>query len=110
MEGGNNILKFPSPEERRERAKEENPTPHPDAAKMIGIYRIVAEERSTTPPYLWSERKLKEKRDELLALPLFDLIRDVNNSIELEVRQDPIRFHLMLDIIESCLPTSQDDE
>lgn len=110
MEGNKNVLRFPSPEERRARKAEADPTPHPDAAKIVGIHRIVAEERSETPPYLWGERKLKEKRDALLSLPLFDLIREINESSEQDVRRDPIRFHLMLDIIESCLPTSQDDE
>lgn len=105
-----NVLRFPSPEERRERAKEQNPAPELDAAKVIGVRRIINEERDSTPPYLWGDRKLKEKRDELLSFPLFDLIRDVNDSREQDVRRDPIRFHLMLEIIESCLPTSQDDE
>lgn len=85
--------------------------PSLDLAKVVGIRRIVEEERaSEIAPYRFGEEKFAEARLEVDALALAKAIGEVNDSTEDMVRLDPVRYIALLDFIEKHTPSSQEDE
>lgn len=79
-----------------------------DLAKVVGIQRIIDEEKRSLPGRFTKEN-LDLTNVEVEALAPQKAIEEINTATETMVRFDPVRYVALLDFIELRKPTSQDD-
>ncbi|MES2668088.1 MAG: hypothetical protein V4644_00120 [Patescibacteria group bacterium] len=118
---GPNIVPFPGAAERRERAEAKarleaiesgsvaELAPSLDLAKAVGIRRAIEQERVSLP-LRFSQENFSRANAAIEPLTLSDAIRELNAAEETQVRLDPVRHAVLLELVESRILSSQDDE
>jgi hypothetical protein len=80
----------------------------PDIAKLVGVRRIIQEERGSLP-----FRFTKENRDltnvEVNRLTMGEAIEELNTATEEMIRLDPVRYEAIIEFIEERMENAQDD-